>query len=69
MAYINCDLFRERKICVATGDNICPQVEEPCKLKRSWRNTILVLVGFILLSTFVKTKKYKNEKSRNKESS
>ena len=57
MAYVNCDLLRERKVCPEGGTTTCQGADNPCKLKRSWRNLILVLVGFIVLRTFVKTKK------------
>ena len=57
MAYVNCDLFRERAVCTPTEDTGCTTAIEPCKLKRSWKNLILVLLGFVVLRTFVKTKK------------
>ncbi len=57
MTYVNCDLLRERKVCPEGGITTCQGADNPCKLKRSWRNLILVLVGFIVLRTFVKTKK------------
>ncbi len=57
MAYKECDLLRERKVCPQGGITTCQGADSPCKLKRSLRNLILVLLGFVVLRTFVKTKK------------
>ena len=57
MAYKECDLFREKKLCPETGTTTCMGMDGECKLKRSVRNLVLVVLGFMILRTFVKTKK------------